>query len=68
MYCQSLKKEVGSGGTTDKLSDGLQFTGLEVRANRADPDDTDLRQPRFERGQFEDRETSRFNSDVTEDY
>jgi len=37
---------------SDKLSDGLQFTGLDAKDQRADPDDTTLRQPFFERGMF----------------
>ena len=53
---------------SDKLSDGLQFTGLDARDQRDDPDDTDLRQPRFERGQFDDRSSSDFRDDTSEDY
>lgn len=35
---------------TNKLSDGLQFTGLTAPADRADPSDTSLAQPAFTRG------------------
>lgn len=38
---------------TRKMSDGLTFTGLTVQADRADPDDTALEQPKFKRGMFE---------------
>ena len=37
---------------SDKVSDGLQFTGLDAKSERSDPDDSTLRQPFFERGQF----------------
>lgn len=37
----------------DRLSDGLQFTGLTVQENRADPDDSTLEQPKFTRGQWD---------------
>lgn len=53
---------------SDKVSDGLQFTGLDARDQRSDPDDSTLRQPRFERGKFDDRQTSEFMSDGSEDY
>ena len=66
--CSGLKKLVGSGGVTDKYSDGLQFTGLKVKADRDDPDDTTLRQPVFERGQFDDKSTSKYQDDATDDY
>lgn len=32
---------------------GIEFTGLTVRADRADPDDTALEQPKFTRGQWD---------------
>ncbi len=38
---------------TYKMSDGLAFTGLDVQADRADPDDTALEQPKFSRGQWD---------------
>ena len=38
---------------TYKLSDGLQFTGLTVQSDRADPDDTTLEQPKFKRAQWD---------------
>jgi len=38
---------------SDSASDGLQFTGLDARPERDDPDDTTLRQPIFQRGQFD---------------
>ena len=38
----------------NKSSDGLQFTGLGVQADRVDPDDTSLEQPTFKRRQFDD--------------
>jgi len=34
-------------------ADGLAFTGLTVQADRADPDDTTLEQPKFKRGQWD---------------
>jgi len=52
---------------SEKASDGLQFTGLDVREDRSDPDDTSLRQPVFERGKWEDTTTSEFTSS-NEDY
>lgn len=39
----------------DPSSQGLAFTGLDAAANRADPDDTGLAQPKFTRSQFDDR-------------
>lgn len=36
-----------------KLSDGLQFTGLDAVVNRTDPTDESLAQPMFTRNQFE---------------
>ena len=38
---------------TYKMSDGLQFTGLTDQADRTDPQDTNLEQPFFRRGQFD---------------
>jgi len=38
---------------TNKLSDGLAFTGLTVQADRSDPDDTSLEQPLFTRRRFD---------------
>ena len=38
---------------TYKLSDGLQFTGLDAVAYRSDPEDTTLEQPSFTRNQFD---------------
>lgn len=40
-------------GQSQKLSDGLTFTGLDAQADRADPDDTSLAQPKFKRGLFD---------------
>lgn len=37
---------------SEKMSDGLQFTGLDAKDQRDDPDDSSLRQPFFERGAF----------------
>jgi hypothetical protein len=42
---------------TYKLSDGLQFTGLTAQPDRADPQDTNLEQPFFKRGQFDTPKT-----------
>ena len=67
MMCPGMKKIVGSGGITDKISDGLQFTGLDARDERSDPDDTSLRQPIFERGDWDDKETSDY-ADENEGY
>lgn len=36
-----------------RMSDGLQFTGLTLQEDRADPDDTSLEQPKFKRGQWD---------------
>jgi len=45
---------VGLGVTeTQRLSDGLQFTGLDAQADRDDRSDTGLVQPKFERGLFD---------------
>lgn len=41
---------------SNKLSDGLDFTGLDSVADRADPDDGSLAQPLFTRGLFDDPE------------
>ena len=38
---------------TYRASDGLAFTGLDVQADRADPDDSTLEQPKFTRGQWD---------------
>ncbi len=38
---------------TFKLSDGLQFTGLDAKSMRADPQDDTLAQPDFSRNQFD---------------
>ena len=37
----------------DRMSDGLQFTGLTVQSERDDPDDTSLEQPKFSRSQWD---------------
>lgn len=39
---------------SNKVSDGLQFTGLTAKADRTDPSDTSLEQPLFERGLFDE--------------
>jgi len=52
---------------SDKASDGLQFTGLDAKSQRDDPDDSTLRQPLFERGQFDDL-TAISAGDISEDY
>lgn len=36
-----------------RLSEGLAFTGQTIQADRADPDDTTLEQPKFLRGQWD---------------
>lgn len=36
-----------------RMSDGLAFTGQTAKADRADPDDTALEQPKFDRGRFD---------------
>lgn len=38
---------------TYKSSDGLAFTGLDVQADRADPADSTLEQPKFARGKWD---------------
>lgn len=38
----------------NKVSEGLQFTGLTAQDDRADPDDETLEQPLFRRHQFDD--------------
>ena len=38
---------------TYKKSDGLSFTGLDAQADRADPNDSTLEQPKFTRGQWD---------------
>lgn len=42
-------------GITQTKTDAnvISFTGETVQANRADPDDTSLEQPKFKRGQFD---------------
>lgn len=40
-------------GVTQTYSDYAKFTGETVQANRTDPDDTSLEQPKFTRGQFD---------------
>jgi hypothetical protein len=45
-------------------SEGLTFTGLTAPADRTDPSDTGLAQPKFTRGQFDDRAISRTEDDV----
>lgn len=39
--------------TSDDVSQGLVFTGETAQANRSDPDNTGLAQPKFKRGQFD---------------
>lgn len=41
---------------TNSLSQGLTFTGLDAQANRSDPSDTSIEQPKFTRGQWENEE------------
>ena len=36
-------------------SEGLAFTGMTVQADRSDPDDTSLEQPKFTRTKFDDQ-------------
>ena len=38
---------------SNRLSDGLAFTALDDQDQRADPDDSSLEQPMFERGLFD---------------
>ena len=38
---------------SDPSSQGLTFTGLTAQADRTDPDDTSLEQPRFVKGKFD---------------
>jgi len=40
-------------GVAHKASEGLAFTGQDAQADRADPDDTGLEQPKFIRGQWD---------------
>jgi len=40
-------------GVDHKTSEGLAFTALDAQADRADPDDSDLEQPKFKRGLFD---------------
>lgn len=49
---------------TFKLSDGLQFTGLDAHVNRPDPTDSSLAQPAFVRNQFD---TPNLNSTLDTD-
>ena len=44
---------LGASRTT-KLSSGIAFTGETAPADRSDPDDTSLAQPKFRRGLFDD--------------
>lgn len=66
---QEFCEEMGPGfrrlGVTqsEKISDGLQFTGLDARDERSDPDDTDIRQPFFERGKWDDGTLSEYDND-----
>jgi hypothetical protein len=50
---------------TNKMSDGLAFTGLTAQKDRSDPDDTSLEQPKFRRAQFDNRQLSNFNNDTS---
>jgi hypothetical protein len=45
-------------GISHELSEALEFTGLDVYSDRADPDDSSLAQPHFRRGQFDNPDTS----------
>jgi hypothetical protein len=47
---------------TYKASDGLAFTGLDAKAERDDPSDTSLAQPKFERGMWDTSDTSEEDS------
>ena len=48
---------------SDKISDGLQFTALDARDERSDPDDSALRQPFFERGKWDDSTLTDYDDD-----
>ena len=50
-------------GVSHKMSDGLQFTALDVASERSDPDDTTKAQPKFSRGLFDDKTTNTYNND-----
>jgi hypothetical protein len=54
-------------GITNKLSEGLQFTGLDAEGQRSDPDDNTLEQPLFTRHQFDDPGTTHFAEDEESD-
>jgi hypothetical protein len=40
---------------TDAVHQGLKFTAKDVRANRSDPTNTDLEQPKFRRSQWDNK-------------
>ena len=47
------------GVTIDvQLNQGLAYTGLDAQADRADPDDSSLEQPKFKRGLFDNEDDS----------
>ena len=54
-------------GVTDSkpASQGLVFTGLDVQADRTDPDDSSLEQPAFKRRQFDNRGAYSFTNSST---
>ena len=55
-------KRLGAG-VDQKLSQGLQFTGLDAAGDRNDPTDTSLAQPKFKRGLFDDPTVVQYNED-----
>ena len=54
-YINNIKKGFIYEGIaqTNKMSDGLVFTGETLQADRSDPDNTALQQPKFTLGQFD---------------
>jgi len=66
-FIKELRPGLVEAGITQsgRLSDGLQFTGLDAVSDRLDPDDSSLEQPIFTRRQFDEPKASRFNSSNT---
>ena len=52
---------------THAMHEGLTFTGFDKHSQRADPDNTNLEQPKFRRGLFDVPGTTAFETDEDDD-
>jgi len=68
-FVKELRPGLVSAGVaqSSRMSDGLQFTGLDAQSQRADPDDASLEQPIFTRRLFDEPTAARFTSEEQDD-